>query len=82
MVIEPYNFSRVYTASDTVDIPSINGATIAAVYVGGAGNVTVLNADGTSALFTAVPVGTILPIAPRRIMANGSTGPFTILYRL
>ena len=82
MVIEPYNFFRVYAKSDTVDIPTINGASVAAVYVGGAGDVTVLNADGTSALFTAVPVGTILPIAPKRIMSTGSTGPFTILYRV
>lgn len=47
-----------------------------AIYVGGAGNVTVNSSqtDGTSVTFTAPPVGTILPIAldSGRVMAATS----------
>jgi|15BtaG_2_1085339.scaffolds.fasta_scaffold00277_8 hypothetical protein len=34
-----------------------------AVYVGGIGNVVVLDDEGTTTTFTAVPVGTVLPIS-------------------
>lgn len=48
-----------------------------AIYIGGAGNVTVNPAPtgGTSVLFTAPPVGTVLPIELNggRIMAAGTT---------
>lgn len=33
-----------------------------AIYVGGAGNVSVKNVDGTVVTFIGVPVGTVLPI--------------------
>jgi hypothetical protein len=82
MTIERPNFWRVYVKSDTVDFATINGILPAEVYVGGAGDVTMLNTDGSSALFTAVPVGTFLP-AGKRIMSTGTAGgPFTVGYRI
>lgn len=51
------------TTSDTV--PLMPGAT--GVYVGGAGNVTVVDIDNVTTTFTAVPVGTTLPISPKFI---------------
>jgi len=62
----------VQTPSDTVDVAEIFGQGPAALYIGGAGNLTVLDVDGRTVLFTAVPVGTILPIRPKRIMATGT----------
>jgi hypothetical protein len=48
--------------------------TTKAIYVGGAGNVTVKMAgDSANILFTAVPVGTILPIAVTQVRATGTT---------
>lgn len=43
------------------------------IFVGGAGNVTALMEDGTVATFTAVPVGTILPIRATRVNATLTT---------
>ncbi|MEA3197393.1 MAG: hypothetical protein QOF32_1445 [Gammaproteobacteria bacterium] len=46
------------------------------VYVGTAGNLTVIMADDatqTPVTFTAVPAGTVLPIAVVKIMATGTS---------
>jgi hypothetical protein len=49
----------------------------AALYVGGAGNVTLttLNASGADAdvLFTAVPAGSILPVHCSKVKSTGTT---------
>jgi hypothetical protein len=44
-----------------------------ALYVGGAGNVAVKTEDGTTLTFTAVPVGSILPIRTTLILSTGTT---------
>jgi hypothetical protein len=72
MVIEPYNKAVAITPSDTVDIYP-DARLVAAIYVGGAGNVTVRLQDDTTVLFTAPPVGSILPVACKRVMATGTT---------
>jgi hypothetical protein len=38
-----------------------------AIYVGGAGSVVAVNADGAEITFSAVPAGTVLPIRTKRI---------------
>jgi hypothetical protein len=43
-----------------------------ALYVGGAGNVTCLDRDGTSALY-AVPAGGQIPTNVTKVMATGTT---------
>jgi hypothetical protein len=40
------------------------------LYVGGAGNVIVETEGGTTVTFTAVPVGTVLPIRIKRLRAG------------
>ena len=57
------------TTSDTVDFAFVARA----IYVGGAGNVVAVNEDNTTALFTAPPVGTILPGRFRRVNATSTT---------
>lgn len=44
-----------------------------AIYVGGAGNVVVINEDGESVTFVAVPAGTILPIATKQVKLTNTT---------
>lgn len=60
------------TPSDSVDIFS-NGAPIRALYVGGAGNVVGVLPDNTTILFTAPPVGSIIPVQLRRVNATSTT---------
>lgn len=79
---QSFNYARVVAKSDTVDIPVIEGMVQRAIYVGGAGDVTLMMGDNSTVLFTAVPVGTVLMISAKRIMSTGSTGPFTCLYQV
>lgn len=45
-----------------------------AIYVGGAGNVTVRSADDASNVtFIAVPVGTILPVRTKQVRSTATT---------
>lgn len=58
------------TPSNTADLPQ----PAYALYVGGAGNITLDTVGGqTSVLFTAVPVGTVLALAVKRVRATGTT---------
>lgn len=61
---------RAVTPSDSVSFPE--GPAGGGIYVGGAGNVS-MDFDGTPVVFTAVPAGTRLPVAPRRINATSTT---------
>ena len=63
------NVAVAVTPSNSVDFTQ--GA-CKALYVGGAGNVTAV-VGGVAVLFTAPPVGTILPIAATRVNSTGTT---------
>jgi cytochrome oxidase Cu insertion factor (SCO1/SenC/PrrC family) len=39
------------------------------IYVGGTGAVTVVTEEGTEVTFSAVPVGTVIPIRTQKVMA-------------
>lgn len=68
-VVESYRGGVAVTPSDTTLLAPTRG-----LYIGGAGNVTVDFADGTTGiLFTAPPVGTLLPISVIRVKATGTT---------
>jgi hypothetical protein len=43
------------------------------LYVGGAGNVTCLDRDGTSAVYTAVPAGGYIYTQVTKVMSTGTT---------
>lgn len=49
-----------------------------AIYVGGAGNITLLTLNGETVTFTAVPVGTILPVRAVRVNATLTTASLLI----
>jgi hypothetical protein len=57
------------TSSDTVPF----AIAARSLYVGGAGNVTLITLKGTTLLFTAVPARTLLPISCTQVMATGTT---------
>lgn len=54
------------TASDTAD------NIFAGLYIGAAGDVTVVTAAGNTVLFKAVPVGTIIPINVIKVKSTGT----------
>jgi hypothetical protein len=65
----PHDLMAAVTPSDSADLANVTRA----VYVGGAGDLTVINAAGTTVTFKAVPVGTLLPIRVGRIKATLTT---------
>lgn len=44
-----------------------------ALYIGGAGNVTLVTIEGDVLAFNNVPAGTILPVATRRVNSTGTS---------
>jgi hypothetical protein len=56
------------TPNDSVDLTD----SCLALYVGGAGDITVHDRAGNTVLFTAVPAGSILPIQTKRVMATNT----------
>lgn len=68
--MQPNDTFRAVTPSDTV---AIQGGPARALYIGGAGNVVAINENDVAVTFTAVPAGTILPIATKRVNATNTT---------
>jgi hypothetical protein len=62
-----YGGAAAITPSDTVNLGG------KAIYVGGAGNVTCVTEGGNVTLFTAPPVGSVIPIRFTRVNATGTT---------
>ena len=56
------------TPSDTVNLQNV-----AVVYVGGAGNIKVMTANGDTVVFNGVLAGTVLPVQVLRVYATGGT---------
>jgi hypothetical protein len=52
---------------------------ICAVWVGGAGNLNIVDQDGNTSLILAVPAGTFLPISPFQILAASTTATSILL---
>jgi len=66
----PFNQWRPITPSDTVDLPGLTHA----LWVGGAGDVAAVMQNGTMpVVLAAVPAGSWLPLAAKRINATGTT---------
>lgn len=62
--------------SDTVNIPSVNGAEKAdpcVLYTGTGGIIRVLTAGGDDVTFNAVPAGVVLPIQVVRVFSSTTT---------
>lgn len=64
-----YANTAAVTPSDTTDL----SFTTRALYIGGAGNVTLIDANNNTTTFQAVPVGSVLPVRTNRVKATGTT---------
>lgn len=74
MLNPPFNSFRAITKHDTVDIPKEPyGRYPDAVFIGGAGNLVVIDQTGNLITFKGVLAGTMLAISPKRINATDST---------
>lgn len=51
-----------------------------ALYIGGAGNVTIMNQDGSTCQFVGVPAGTILPVMARQVRAATTATSIVALF--
>jgi hypothetical protein len=72
----PASTAKVVTPSDTTTIGGCRG-----LYVGGAGNLTLDFADGaTNIVFSGIPAGTVLPVAPFRVKAATTATSIVALY--
>ena len=67
-----YGTAKLVTTSDTV-LQSYTG-----IYCGGAGNLRVIMESGDDVLFTAVPIGTILPLRVKQVMSTNTTSTLII----
>jgi hypothetical protein len=73
-----YNRWVAITTSDTIAIGETtagdgNARVPRAIYVGGAGNIVAVMADGRTATFNGAAAGSVLPIQPVRINATSTT---------
>jgi len=59
--------------NDTVLSPNVRS-----LYVGGAGNLSLVDRAGTVTLLTGVQAGSILPIAPSRVRATDTTATLIV----
>lgn len=64
-----YDDGGAVTPSDTDDLPNVASA----LYVGGAGNISILTAKGTALTLNSVPVGILRGIRVRRVKSAGTT---------
>jgi len=68
-LLGPYSRMAAVTPSDTVDTTFVT----AALYVGGAGALTVTPfGGGANVAFAAVPAGTTIPIRVTRVLSTGT----------
>jgi hypothetical protein len=65
----PYRMWAAIAPSDSVDLSFAPKS----LYVGGAGNLVLRDQFGNDVTFTAVPVGAVLRVSPRRVLSTGTT---------
>lgn len=70
----PMTSAVVVAPNDSADIANVSRA----IYIGGTGNLNVVMQDGTTVLFSAIPVGTILPIRVTRVLSTSTTATLIV----
>lgn len=68
-MIQAFNQFPPLTPSDTVDLPALTQA----LWVGGAGDVAAVAQNNRVTVLPAVPAGSWLPLAVKRVNATGTT---------
>ena len=68
-LLSPASHAAAVTPSDTVPLPNASKR----LWVGGAGNVTLVTVGGDTVTYTAVPAGTYLAVRAAQVKAAGTT---------
>lgn len=68
-LLDPCTNADAVTTSDTVDLTHVSRY----IYVGGAGDITLVTSKGDTVLLKAVPIGAMLPIRASKIKLTGTT---------
>jgi len=69
-----YSRAVVLTPSDSADLANV----AAALWVGGAGNISLDTPDGTTVLISGIPAGTVLPVRVRRVRSTSTTATLIV----
>lgn len=72
--------ARTFKAVTPHDTTGVVGAGCLGIWVGGVGNLVVTDRDNTVVTFTAVPAGTLMPIAPKIVRAATTATLIVALY--
>lgn len=73
---DPATDARSVTPSDLVDLDPWADA----LYVGGAGNVTIVTIGGTEVTFVGVQAGSVIPIGARRVLTSTTATNIVALF--
>jgi len=66
---DPGNRAAAVTPNDSADLEFV----CRALWVGGAGNVSLITIGGDTVTFTGVPAGTLLPVRAARVRSTSTT---------
>jgi len=72
-LIAPPSAGEAITPSDTTTGANEFSTFSRYIYIGGAGAVRVITTAGSTLTFSAVPVGTMLPVQAKQVLATGTT---------
>ncbi len=74
MYLRPYNLNLAISPDDTVNLPQYVARALltAAVYVGTLGDVVTVDQNDNIVTWKAVPAGTFLQVAVKRVNASGT----------
>lgn len=67
--MDPGSSAVVISKDDTTELACVSRA----IFVGGAGNMSCLMADGTTCVFTGIVAGSVLPIRVRRVNSTNTS---------
>ena len=73
---DKYRMARLVSPSDSADLTL---GECRALWVGGTGHLNVILADDSAAvLMSAIPAGTLLPVAAKRVMSTSTTATLIV----
>ncbi len=80
---QPYNRAIPIVKSDTVNIDTVNGTKMSAIFVGGAGNMVLVYDDESTVTLSGCLAGTIYPVTCKRVNSGSTTASLMVgLYQV